>query len=449
MRGNDLLDLQDWLAYLEQSHPAVIQLGLERIKEVGERGNLLQFPFPVITVAGTNGKGSTVSALSTLLKQAGLNVGTYTSPHLLKFNERIQINGKCLSDEAICEAFKHIETLRLKTSLTFFEFTTLAAFFIFQQPIYALDVVILEVGLGGRLDAVNAVEANLAIITTIGYDHQEYLGDTLESIAHEKAGIFRSQIPIVLGKKAQISNLLEQALALGNPVVLEGEHFDYKNGLGSWHFNNEMIRLKPFYLPGTSVSLAMAAYTLLGGKYFSLPPLGEVVQALANLTMMGRYHQFIFDNNIKLIFDVGHNEQASQWLAYQLQETAKERKIIAVWASLSDKALSEIIRPMKEVISEWFVGELLGVKRAARAEMLFQALSWQGIENISKFSSMVGAFHGALNSAKAGDCIVIFGSFYTVSQVLEEFMVRNREFQDRVLFSATDDEKDFLKLPVC
>lgn len=426
-------DLQDWLNYLEKSHPLSIELGLDRIREVGERGKLLRFPFPVVMVGGTNGKGSTVSALSKLLREAGLKVGTYTSPHLLRFNERIQIDGECLSDEEICQAFKHIEALRINTSLTFFEFTTLAAFFIFQRSVNALDVVILEVGLGGRLDAVNVVEPNLAIITSIGYDHQEYLGNTLESIAIEKAGIFRSDIPILLSRKAKISTLLNQATHLGKPLAVEGEHFDYEKGCNEWYFGNKVVKLPRFYLPQTSVSLAMAAYTLLGENSFSLPPLGEVINSLKNLMMVGRYHQFEVDG-VKVILDVAHNEDASHWLTHQLQAINQKGKIIAVWASLSDKALSSIVAPMSKIVNTWCIGELLGVKRAASTQMLQKVLVEQGIEDVLAHASIKDAFKGAQQVAKTGDIIVVFGSFYTVSQVLETFPLQNQVFQNNGLF---------------
>ncbi|MBN9287501.1 MAG: hypothetical protein BGO43_04620 [Gammaproteobacteria bacterium 39-13] len=433
MSTKDHFDLEKWLAYLEQSHPLSIELGLDRIREVGERGRLFQFPFPVVTVAGTNGKGSTVSALSKLLREAGLNVGTYTSPHLLRFNERIQINGECVSDAEICQAFRYIEALRINTSLTFFEFTTLAAFYIFRHSAHALDIVILEVGLGGRLDAVNVIDPSLAIVTSIGYDHQEYLGDTLEAIAFEKSGIFRPKIPILLSKKAKISTLLERALILGNPLVVEGEHFDYEQSKSRWRYGNKVFKLPRFYLPPTSVSLAMAAYTLLGENHFSLPPLCEVIDAFANVMMVGRYQQVEVDG-IKVIFDVGHNEDASHWLTNQLRSLNLQGKIIAVWASLSDKALSAIVAPMKQMVSTWCIGELVGVKRAASTQMLQAVLREQGIEDILAHASIEAAFTSAQRIAKAGDSIVIFGSFYTVSQVLEKFPGQNKTFQDNGLF---------------
>ncbi len=433
MMPSKVRDLDQWLNYIEQSHPLTISMGLERVKKVSERRNLHQFPFPVVIVGGTNGKGSTVSSLAKLLQTAGLRVGTYSSPHLLDFKERIQINGCFLNESELCEAFAEIEQLREETLLTFFEFTTLAAFYLFQQPQFELDIVILEVGLGGRLDAVNIVSPNIAVITSIGYDHQEYLGNTLESIAYEKAGILRPKIPVIFGKQAKNEVLLEQAAKHSNPVYIEGEHFDYEPTGSIWSFCGLDNLVPRFYLPTNSVSLAMAAYTILSEIHFSLPPLKSVVKCFEDLMMVGRFHPVII-NNIPIIFDVGHNPDGSLWLAKKLQGLNPKRKILAVWASLEDKALSEIVAPMKHIVDSWFIGELPEVKRSAAIDKLAEALSQQKIQAVYPYPTILDAFIGAMKMVNEDDLIVVFGSFYTVSQVMKRFL--NIELQNNGLFYA-------------
>ncbi len=426
-------DLEQWLAHIEQSHPLTISMGLERVKQVAERRNLHQFPFPVITVGGTNGKGSTVSSLAKLLQTAGLRVGTYSSPHLFHFKERIQINGCFLEDKQLCEAFADIEECKEQTQLTFFEFTTLAALALFQRPQFELDIVILEVGLGGRLDAVNIVSPDIAVITSIGYDHQEFLGNTLESIAYEKAGILRSKIPVILGQQAKNKTLLEQTANHGNALYIEGEHFDFDVTKSVWQFGDLTNKVPRFYLPPNSVSLAMAAYTILSDIHFSLPPLSAVVNCFEDLMMVGRFHP-VNINNIPIIFDVGHNPDGSLWLAKKLQGLNQKGKIMAVWASLADKALSEIVAPLKDIVDSWFIGELTEVKRSAATDKLEEALSKQEISAVYPYPTILAAFDGAMKMVNQDDLIVVFGSFYTVSQVMERFL--NIELQNNGLFNV-------------
>jgi dihydrofolate synthase/folylpolyglutamate synthase len=410
-------------------------MGLTRVEEVGKRAGVLQFSCKVVTVAGTNGKGSTVATLSHLLQAAGLRVGTYTSPHLFRINERIQINGQNVSDELLCQALQYIDNYRQHTHLTYFEYTTLAAFYIFQQA--PLDIVLLEVGLGGRLDAVNVVDTSLAIVTSIGLDHQEYLGQTHESIAAEKAGIFRSQIPVVLGHTAAISTLLSQTQALQNTVYLEKQHFDYQGGDNLWQFRELVRELPIHYLPRTSVSLAMAAYTILGEMGFSLPSLNTVVFSLRGLMMTGRC-QLLVHNQIKLIFDVGHNEAASKWLAARLKEMPIKGKIIALWASLKDKSLAAIVSPLKDMVDTWCLGDLsAATPRAATPEMLQAALCGQQKGKTLIYSSIAQALDGALTIATKIDCVVIFGSFYTVAKALAEFSKYGNDFQGNGLLQTT------------
>lgn len=411
--------LAQWLENLEQSHAhQPIALGLERIAEVGKRLGILNFTCPVVTVAGTNGKGSTVASLGALVLQAGFKVGTYTSPHLLKFNERIQIAGICVSDQQLCAAFLTIKTAQGSTSLTFFEFTTLAAFILFQQA--TCDLIILEVGMGGRLDAVNVVDPQLAIVTSIGHDHQAFLGETLAEIAQEKAGIFRPQIPVLVGKQAQISSLLNQGEKLQSHIYLEGRDFRYSASTWEWCQDRDIISLPAHFLPPQSVSLALAAYTILGMSHLKLPPLTKVIGVLDRKMMIGRCQELTYQGK-QIILDVGHNGQASEWLAHRLQVDYSQHKKIAVWASLVDKPLAAIVSAMHPIIDTWFVGGLPGNTRGPNQALLTATLTRQGIEQFYAFADIKMAFTQALAWAKKEDVIVVFGSFYVISEIYEHF----------------------------
>lgn len=397
-------NLSDWLHYLEKIHPATIEMGLERIQQVTANSGLFNFSCPVVVVGGTNGKGSTVGALAKLLMSAGKKVGTYTSPHFLYFNERIQINGQCVSDTQLIEAFTQVESLRQNTPLTFFEFTTLAALIIFQSC--ALDALILEVGLGGRLDAVNCVSGDLTIITSIGLDHTDLLGKTLESIAKEKAGILRPRVPVLLGETANIEVIRHAAQELNCPISVP------EKKCGN-------------HLPDNSVALAQEAYTLLRDK-LTLPPLDS--HWLLNAKMVGRFYSVqVADKTV--IFDVAHNGQASHWLSQKLSSI--EGKIYALWASLADKALMDIIEPLKTRIDTWYIPDL-NVERCDIKKML-NALVAQKIERIFSFADIKEAFSAVLEVAKPKETIVVFGSFYTVAQGLKALNFTLEHFQGNSL----------------
>ncbi|MFI4937050.1 MAG: bifunctional folylpolyglutamate synthase/dihydrofolate synthase [Candidatus Berkiellales bacterium] len=413
-------DLSDWLLAISHRHPTEIDLGLSRIKAVATRSKVLDFSYKVVTVGGTNGKGSTVATLATLLFKAGLNVGTYTSPHLLHFNERIQINGDPVPDHLLCESFAKIEASLRSISLTYFEFITLVAFDVFQKANPALDVVILEVGMGGRLDAVNVVDPNMAIISSISYDHQAWLGNTLEDIALEKAGIFRHQLPVILSDAAaKISALTLQAKKLNCNILCEGSDFGYDKDHSQWVEHQNVIDLPAFNLPPRSVSSALAAYQWLAQNTFSLASLQTIVTSLHHKMMMGRAHIIYLEGKM-VILDVAHNPEGSQWLSERLLHLGVGKNISAVWSSLSDKSFSEIIEPMKSLVKTWYIGQLEAVPRATPVSLLHEALLHSGVKQIASFDNIYHAFQAALNSA--AQCIVVFGSFYTVSQVLEQMV---------------------------
>lgn len=424
--------LLNWLTKIEKLHPSDIHLGLERILEVGNKANLFEFNCPVVTIAGTNGKGSTLTSLAKLLDGSQKKYGTYTSPHLLHFNERIRINGTIVSDETLCEAFSHIESLSKGIPLTYFEFTTLAALFIFQKA--ELDVLILEIGMGGRLDAVNAVSKNIAVLTSISYDHQAWLGDTLLDIAKEKAGIIQPKIPVVLSVEACQASIVEVLRENENPTLLEGREFGFHDD-NQWFckLRDKIISVPKNYLPVNSVSLAMATYTILEKGTIELPPLTHAVKNLENVGMIGRFHQIgLAGKNV--IFDVSHNASGANWLANRLRLRTQVKKRIAIWASLSDKALDEIVAPLCEYIDVWYVAGLKETPRAAPINRLMEVLKKQRVDSIRSFETVEQAFLKAKQEIGSDDEIVIFGSFFTVAEGYKAAQLGNITRENNGLF---------------
>lgn len=412
MKNFEAQNLADWLEEIEKKHPATIQLGLERMFQVACN---YFFQCPVVTIAGTNGKGTTVTALAKLMEKSKKKIGTYTSPHLLHFNERIRINGVVVSDLKLCEAFAIVRSLSEGIPLTYFEFTTLAAFVIFQEA--KLDLLILEVGMGGRLDAVNVVSPDLAIITALSQDHEAWLGETLSEIAKEKAGILRSDIPVILSHEATDPIVLEKTREGRNKVYIEKIHFDYFSNDQRWKnkLENTEIKVPVNYLPPNSVSLAMAAYTVLSDQYLTLPPLAEAVESLKGVGMMGRFHRMEI-NQKHFIFDVAHNPGGTTWLAMQLKDREKKGRYWAVWSSLADKCHMALIAPLKEIIDKWVVCCVDGTSRAVSEKMLVKILKDQGITAVNSFKAVEAAIAFASEEASQEDEIVVFGSFFTVGQ---------------------------------
>ncbi len=407
-------NLEDWLSYIGSLHPKTIFLGLDRVKQVAAKLSFSKFDCPVITVAGTNGKGSCVKLLESILIESGYAIAAYTSPHLLSFNERIRINGNNIDDDSLCLAFQAIENARGEIALTFFEYTTLAAFWLLKQK--PLDGIILEVGLGGRLDAVNFIDADLAIITSIGIDHTEWLGSTREAIASEKAGIFRPNQLAVCGDKNPPTSLQEKAKKLNTELFCIGKDFDYREESTSWTWWCSKLHLDNLPLPKLSinnVATVLMAVTLLQGKFNV--QLEAIKKVIAMATLPGRLQEIKEKN--PCILDVAHNPDASELLAVQLKQHYQNQSYIAVVGMLADKDIRNTLKPLIPLVSEWHLGSL-NVDRGATSRQLASYLQDFGNLKCYTHDDVSKAFIAASNALPSTQKILVFGSFYTVAEVL-------------------------------
>ncbi|MBH3430630.1 bifunctional tetrahydrofolate synthase/dihydrofolate synthase [Pseudomonas alkylphenolica] len=414
--------LGDWLAYLEQLHPSAIDMGLARSQQVAARLGLDKPAPRVITVTGTNGKGSTCAFLAALLRAQGLKVGVYSSPHLLRYNERVQIDGREASDQQLCEAFAAVEAARGDISLTYFEAGTLAAFWLFRQS--ALDAVVLEVGLGGRLDTVNIVDADMALVTSIGVDHADYLGDTRESVAFEKAGIFRQGKPALCGDLNPPQPLLDKARELSCPFFLRGRDFDLASTDQCWQWRGldsagqqvELHDLPLLDLPMENAALALQAYLLLGLPWDA----GQLAATLRATRIVGRLDRRAFrwqGKSLTILMDVGHNPHAAEYLARRLAERPVQGKRLAVFGLLADKDLEGVVQPLLAEFQQWAVAPL-DTARSRPANELEATLAGFGAE-VVRYSSVADALDGQCALATADDEIVLFGSFFCVGEALQ------------------------------
>ena len=422
--------LGEWLAYLEQLHPSAIDMGLGRSQEVASRMGLGKPAPRVITVTGTNGKGSTCAFVASLLRAQGLKVGVYNSPHLLRYNERVQIDGVEATDAALCEAFVAVEAGRGEISLTYFEMGTLAAFWLFQHS--ALDAVVLEVGLGGRLDTVNIVDADLALVTSIGVDHVDYLGDTRESVAYEKAGIFRQGAPALCGDLNPPQPLLDKARELNCPFFLRGRDFDLAQGDAHWQWRGvdrrgqavELHDLPLLDLPMENAALALQAYLLLDLPWQAQ----QLIAALQQTRVVGRLDRRQFDwqgKRLNLLLDVGHNPHAAEYLAERLARRPVAGRRLAVFGLLADKDLGGVVARLSGSVHSWAVAPL-DSSRARPVADLQAALENLGA-TVTSHVSVAAALDAQCEQAAAEDEILLFGSFYCVAEALEWLARRSTE----------------------
>jgi len=419
-------NLADWLTALESRHPKAIDMGLERVAQVRDALGL-RLDCPVITVGGTNGKGSTCAMLEAILLQAGYKVGLYTSPHLVHFNERARVAGEIVGDDALVEQFAAVEAARGDVSLTYFEFTTLAILRLFAQA--GLDAVVLEVGLGGRLDAVNVIDADVAIVTSVDIDHTEYLGVTREQIGFEKAGIFRAGRPAICSDPVPPKSLIDHAEKIGADLWLLGRDFNYSGDKQQWNYGGRNVRRNALGYPGLrganqllNACAALAALEALRNRL----PLGaqEVRSGLAMVELPGRFQ--VMPGRPTVILDVAHNPHAAAALAQNLGNMGFHPYTYAVFGAMADKDIDGIIAHMKPHVDHWCVTDL-PLPRAASAADIAAKLSEAGVDggsagdaeySITTFASPAEAYANARSRAGENDRIAVFGSFLTVAGVI-------------------------------
>jgi dihydrofolate synthase / folylpolyglutamate synthase len=417
--------LKGWLDWQESLHPLTIDLGLERVAQVYHALNPDCIKPLTITVAGTNGKGSCIAYLEAIYRAQGYRVGAYSSPHILKYNERIKIDGKPVPDELICEAFARIESVRGNTSLSYFEFGTLAALDIFRRS--ALDVQLLEVGLGGRLDAVNIVDPDVSLITSIGIDHVDWLGTTREAIGQEKAGIFRAKIPAIIGDCDPPNSLLQNALDKNAPLYCINKDFFFKKQTASWDWYAGPRHIDQLPEPGLkgehqyrNASAVILAVELLAK---SLPVSDMSIRSgLKNIKLLGRFQ--LINDKIPILLDVGHNPEAVKTLVDYLKMTFPGKRIHAIFSMMRDKDIAGVIEIMNPVVYDWFFAPLAN-PRAATEPLMREIFSQSSVAHVSfGFAGFAEAFNAAKTQSLENDLLLVFGSFFLVSDCLNEFEKR-------------------------
>ncbi|MDW6003448.1 bifunctional tetrahydrofolate synthase/dihydrofolate synthase [Vibrio mangrovi] len=398
-----------WLDYLSSIHNSSIDLGLERVQAVAQKASLSKPAPTIITVAGTNGKGSTCAILESILLAAGYTVGVYSSPHLISYNERVRINGEILADEKHTYAFDFIEKQRGATSLSFFEFGTLAAFRLLQEE--GVDVAILEVGLGGRLDATNVVEHDVSVITSLAIDHVDWLGSDLAQIGYEKAGIFRAGRPAVCGEPHPPATVAAYADEIGAELFQVGIQFDYQVADDVWHWSHGAFDLRDLPKPQLPLPNAATALMALGCAGLEISDV-DIVEGLEKASLPGRMQQ-LSDQPV-ILLDVAHNPHSAHYLTSQIELRFPGKKIHLVIGMLHDKDIQETIAALAPVIHHWYPASLDG-PRAALASELHSHIPVPS----QTYESPVNAFKAAMTRADENDVIIVAGSFLTVGEVLD------------------------------
>jgi dihydrofolate synthase/folylpolyglutamate synthase len=415
-------NLQAWLRWQETLHPKKIELGLDRVRAVWSRLGPMAPAFPVITIAGTNGKGSCAAMLETVYEAAGYRTCCYTSPHLLRYNERIRIGAREVLDADLCEAFQRVDDARGNVSLTYFELGTLAALDLFARV--DPEVAILEVGLGGRLDAVNILDADLALVTTIGRDHTAWLGNDLESIAAEKAGIFRSGRPAVVGHRYPADSLLRRAAELQCPLSVLGRDFDWRREAAGWCWlgpgfqrtglPNPALRGSHQYDNAAAILMAVSC---LADR---LPvPVQCLREGLQRVRLPGRFQ--VFPGEVTWILDVTHNGQAAGALAETLAAFPCRGKLHAVLGILSDKEPLEIAAPVAERVAAWHLGQARDARAMASSDLKNALTPLIPQDRLRVYADIESALDGAAGCARSGDCVLAFGSFTTIEAAMRRF----------------------------
>ncbi|HUP98258.1 MAG TPA: bifunctional tetrahydrofolate synthase/dihydrofolate synthase [Usitatibacter sp.] len=413
--------LDDWLAFITAQHPSSIAMGLDRVRAVYDRMRVAPPPSGegpvVITVGGTNGKGSTCSMLERILVEAGYNVGLYIKPHLLRYNERVRLRGEDASDAAVAASFERVEAARGATPLTYFEYGTLGALAAFAEA--KCEVQLLEVGLGGRLDAVNVVDGDCMVVTSVDLDHQDYLGDDRESIGFEKAGIFRSGRPAIFGDTDPPVRLVEHARAIGAPLQLLGRDFRYEAQERQWDFIGARGAKRALPMPALrgrwQLKNASSTLAALDAMAHRIPvSLGEIKRGLATVRLAGRLQ--VLPGRPAIVLDVAHNPHAARALADGLGDMGFFERTFAVFGMLRDKDIAGVAEAVGERIDAWFVAAPES-ERAASAGDMSGALEARKA-TVRSFATVTSALEEARRQAGPNDRIVVFGSFYTVAEAL-------------------------------
>jgi len=424
LTGARFSTLEDWLSWQAQLHPQAIDLGLERVCVVLDALHINIGSTPVITVAGTNGKGSCVAFLESIFIQAGFTTAAYTSPHRTRYNERIRISAQPVSDKALCEAFAHIDAARGDTTITYFEFGTLAALWLFAQ--HKPDVLVLETGLGGRLDAVNVIDADVAIVTSIAMDHCEWLGNDLDSIGREKAGIARAGRPVVIGDPSPPQGLIQAVRSCDAQAIRYGHEFVHKTDEDQWRWQGCAHSISNIPLPNLSgehqirnAACALVAIELLAKR---LPVSDDAIRrGIASVSLPGRFQ--VIQQPVTVILDVAHNPAAARVLASQLVAHPCNGRTFAVFAAQPNKDIHGIIEALRSEFDGWFCAPLQSCEHSGQTADRVQTIRQLTQSNVIDVKSVGGAYRQAQNTAKPGDRIVVFGSFLTVSEVMPAVVV--------------------------
>jgi dihydrofolate synthase/folylpolyglutamate synthase len=425
--------LAEWLRWQETQHPTAIDLGLERVQRVLARTGWRRISAPVITVGGTNGKGSCVALLDSILRSAGYSTGTFTSPHLVDYRERIRLSGRQVSDASLLAAFERIAAAQDSDSLTFFEFNTLAALLVFETR--APDAVILEVGLGGRLDAVNVVDADVAIVSSIGLDHMEWLGPDIESIAREKAGIFRAGRPAVCGCRELPGSSLDSAGAIGARLLCIGQDFDAREvDDDRWDFEAGAFRLerlpRPALTGGRQLDNAACVIMALRQLQEILPLDREAMErGLQAVSLPGRFQRIAGRNDVEWVLDVAHNPAAAAELADSLRRHAVRGRTVAVCGMLGDKDVAGVLSAVAPVCDVVLAAATAGPRGLSDHDLVRRA-GLGGVE-AEPAGSLAAALERAEALAGPGERVLVFGSFHTVGPALEWLAGRGLILRDQ------------------
>jgi len=416
-------DLARWLAWQQSLHPKLIDLGLERVARVLSGTGWRRPACPVVTVAGTNGKGSCVALLASMLRAGGYRVATFTSPHLVDYRERIRVDGVMVSEASLVAAFERIADALGPDSLTFFEFNTLAALLVFETA--APDAIVLEVGMGGRLDAVNLVDADVAVLVSVGLDHMEWLGPDVEAIGREKAGIFRSGRPAIFGACPVPGSVVACARETGADLRVFGREFDGReNAEGSWDYRDAAGTLAGLPEPGLGggiqVANAAAALAALRALDQRLPlPRPAIERGLRDASLPGRFQRIAAAGGFEWVLDVAHNPDSARVLAANLARYGVRGRTIAVCGMLADKDVESVVEILRERVDEWIAAGTDGPRALDDAALAARAGARGVVMTLG--GTVPEALERAAAVAARGDRVVVFGSFHTVGPALEHF----------------------------